>query len=138
MSGTRHHDVLGGSARDRADRGFLDGDVRGRTFIRLELKTVNGAITGGISLGSFQVDRQGVVNGADAAPLNLKHILGATQKGATVTFLMKDGNDPEKFELRLLENGDADLQVLLSDEDRKELAAEGVPPPKPIRLTKAG
>lgn len=118
--------------------GSWTAKFEGRTFIRLELKTVNGAIAGGLSLGSFRVDPQGVVNGADAAPLTLKPIFGATRKGATVTFLMKDGNEPERFELRLLENGDADLRVVMSDEDRKELAAEGVPLPKPIRLTKAG
>ena len=109
-----------------------------RTFIRVEIKTANGAMTGGISLGSFQVDPQGVVNGAKAAPPNLKPIFGATRKGATVMFFMKDGSDTEQFELRVLENGDADLHFLFGDDDRKEFAAEGVPLPKPIRLTKAG
>lgn len=55
-----------------------------------------------------------------------------------MTFFTKDENDTDQFELRLLENGDADLQVLVTDEDRKELAAAGVQAPKPIRLTKAG
>lgn len=110
----------------------------GRTFIRLELKTVNGAITGGIRLGNIEVDPQGMVKRADAAPPNLIHIFGATRKGATVMFSMKEGNDTDQFELRVLENGDADLHFLLNDEDRKALAAEGVPLPKPIRLTKAG
>ena len=59
-------------------------------------------------------------------------------KGSTLTFFTKDVNDTDKFELRLLENADADLQFLLNDEDRRELAASGVPVPKPIRLTKAG
>ena len=109
-----------------------------RTFIRLEIKTVDGAITGGISLGHLEVDPQGVVKRADAAPLNLKPIFGATMKGSTVTFFLKDVNDTDKFELRLLEDADAELRFLLNDEDRKELAASGVPMPKPIRLTKAG
>ena len=119
--------------------GSWSAKFEGRTFIRLELKTVNGAITGGIRLGNnLEIDSQGIVKSADAAPLSLIHIFGATRKGSTVTFFMKDGNDTDQFELRLLENGDADLLFLLNDEDRKELAAEGVPPPKPIRLTKAG
>ena len=119
--------------------GSWSAKFEGRTFIRLELKTVNGAITGGIRLGNhLEIDSQGIVKSADAAPLNLIHIFGATRKGSTVTFFMKDGNDTDQFELRLLENGDADLLFVLNDEDRKELAAEGVPPPKPIRLTKAG
>ena len=119
--------------------GSWTATFEGRTFIRLELKTVSGAITGGIRLGSnLEIDRQGMVKRADAAPLDLKPIFGATRKGATVTFFFKDGNDTDQFELRVLENGDADLHVLLNDEDRKALAAEGVPLPKPIRLTKAG
>jgi hypothetical protein len=107
-----------------------------RTFIRLELKTVNGAIAGGLSVGNIQVDPQGVVNRADPAPSRLTPIFDVTRKGSTVTFFTKDGNDTDKFELRLLENADADLHFLLNDEDRRELAANGVPIPKPIRLSK--
>ena len=122
--------------------GSIDGtwtaEFAGRTFIRLELKTVNGAIAGGISLGHLEVDRQGAVKAADAAPPNLTPILDATLKGSTVTFSIKEGNDTDQFELRLLENADADLLILVNEEDRKELAADGVPSPKPIRLTKAG
>jgi hypothetical protein len=65
-------------------------------------------------------------------------IFGATLKGSTVTFFTKDGNDTDRFELRLREDADADLQLLVNDEDRRALAAEGIPLPKPIRLKKAG
>ena len=95
-------------------------------------------MAGGISLGDFEVDPQGVVRRADAAPLNLTPISDATLKGSTVTFAMKEGNDTDRFELRLLENADADLHFLLNDEDRKELAADGIPLPKPVRVKKAG
>lgn len=118
--------------------GSWTAKFEGRTFIRLEITTVDGAIAGGISVGDFEVDPQGVVRRADAAPLQLKPIFGVTMKGSTVTFFMKDVNDTDKLELRLLENTGADLQFLLNDEDRKNLAASGVPIPKPIRLTKAG
>ena len=128
-----------GQPADGPIAGSWTATFEGRTFVRLELKTVNGAISGGIRLGrNLEIDSQGMVKRADAAPLNLKPIFGATRKGATVTFFLKDGNDTDQFELRLLENGDADLHVLLNDTDRKELAADGVPLPKPIRLTKAG
>ena len=118
--------------------GSWTAKFEGRTFIRLDIKTVDGAIAGGISVGHFEVDPQGAVRRADAAPLYLRHIFGATRKGSTVTFFAKDVNDTDKYELRLLENADADLQFLLNEEDRKELAASGIPMPKPIRLTKAG
>ena len=109
-----------------------------RTYIRLEIKTVDGAIAGGISLGHFELDPQGAVRRADAAPLILRPIFDAAQRGSTVTFSAKDVNDTDKFELRLLENADAELWLLLNDEDRAELAASGIPLPRPIRLRKAG
>ena len=118
--------------------GSWTATFEGKTFIRLELKTVNGAISGGLRLGSVQVDPQGNVKRVEVAPLDLRHIYGVTRDGAILKFFMKEGNDPDQFELRLLENGDADLHFLFTDADRKEFAAEGVPIPKPIRLTKAG
>lgn len=118
--------------------GTWTAEFEGQTFIRLEIKTVNGAISGGLSLGHFEVDQLGVVKRADAAPRNLKPIFDVTIKGSTVTFVRKDGHDTDQFELRLLENANADLHFLLNDEDRTELAASGVALPKPIRLTKAG
>ena len=118
--------------------GSWTAGFEGRTFIRLKLETVNDAIAGGISLGDFEVDQQGVVRRADGAPLNLTPIFDVTLKGSTLTFFTKDGNDTDRFELRLLEHGNADLHFLLNDEDRAQLAASGVPPPKPIRLTRAG
>ena len=130
--------LVAGQPANEPIAGSWTAKFEGQTFIRLEIEAANGAIAGGISLGNFQVDSQGVVKGADAAPQNLKPIFGVTRKGTIVRFLMKDGNDPDQFELRVLENGDADLHFLLNDEDRKELAAEGVPLPKPIRLTKVG
>jgi hypothetical protein len=119
--------------------GPIDGswtaEFEGRTFIRLDIKTVNGAIAGGLSLGNIEVDPQGVVSRADVAPLKLTPIFNATMKGSTLTFFRKDDHDTDQFELRWLENGVVELRFILNDDDRKELAASGVPPPKPIRLT---
>lgn len=130
--------LLAGQPAKDPIAGSWTAKVEGRTFIRLEIKTVDGAIAGGISLGNFELDPQGVVSRADAAPPDLAPIFGVTRKGATVTFFRKDGNDTDQFELRLLENGDAQLHFVLNDEDRAELAAAGVPLPKPVHLTRAG
>jgi len=118
--------------------GSWTAEFEGQTFIRLEINTANGLISGGLSLGRFEVDQRGVVRRADPAPRDLKPIFDVTIKGSTVTFLRKDGHDTDQFELRLLENANADLHFLLNDGDRTELAASGVPVPKPIRLKKAG
>jgi len=42
--------------------GSWTATFEGRTFIRLDIETVNGAIAGGISVGDFEVDRQGLVS----------------------------------------------------------------------------
>ena len=118
--------------------GLWSAEFEGRTFIRLELQAVDGAVAGGISLGNFEVDSQGVVKRADAAPPNLTPIFDVTPSGTVVTFFRKDGNDTDQFVLRVRDDASADLEFLLNDEDRQELAASGVPPPKPIRLRKAG
>jgi hypothetical protein len=118
--------------------GSWTAEFDGRTFIRLELKTVNGAIEGALSIGHFELDAQGMVNRADAAPQTLTPIFDATLRGSTMTFSRKDVDDTDKFLLRLLDTGGADLELLLSDEDRDQLAAIGVKTLKPIRLTKGG
>jgi hypothetical protein len=84
------------------------------------------------------VDAQGVVKRADAAPPDLTPIFDVTPSGTTLTFFRKDGNDTDQFVLRVRDDAGADLEFLLNDEDRQELAASGVPLPKPIRLRKAG
>lgn len=55
-----------------------------------------------------------------------------------MTFSRKDGSDTDRFELRLMDTGQAELQFLLSDADREDLSANGIPTPKPIRLMKQG
>ncbi len=118
--------------------GTWTATLEGRTFIKLELRTAGGVQTGGLSLGNIQVDSQGVVKHAEAAPPRLTHIFGITRKGPVVTFSRKDENDTDQFELRMLGETEAELRFLLKEEDLREIAAAGAPPPKPIRLTKAG
>jgi hypothetical protein len=108
----------------------------GRTFIRLELQTANGATVGGISLGNIEVDAEGAVKRAAEAPRDLTPIVDVTRQGAILTFARKDGADTDRFELRLLDGGGAELRFLVNDADREELAANGIPVPKPIRLTR--
>jgi hypothetical protein len=107
-----------------------------RTFVRLELKTANGTITGGISLGNFEVDSQGAVRRADECPRALTAIFDVKLRASLMTFSRKDGASTDRFEVRLLDGGDAELRFLLDDEDLEEFAADGIPTPKPIHLTK--
>ena len=107
-----------------------------RTFVRLELKTANGTITGGISLGNFEVDSQGAVRRADECPRALTAIFDVKLRASLMTFSRKDGASTDRFEVRLLDGGDAELRFLLDDEDLEEFAADGIPTPKPIHLKK--
>ena len=124
-----------GQAAAAAFTGSWTAKFEGRTFIKLEIQAVNGTFAGGISLGNFQVDAQGMVKGADASRDRLIPIFGVTQKGSTLTFFIKEGNDTDQFEMRLATT-DAELHFLLNEADRQALADSGGTAPKPIRLTR--
>jgi hypothetical protein len=95
----------------------------------------DGALGGAISLGNIEVDSQGDVRTALAAPKELSSLVDVVLRESLVSFSRKDGSDTDHFELRLV--GDrAELRFIPSDADRAELAAIGVPVPKPILLTR--
>lgn len=116
--------------------GVWIAQFEGRTFLRLELKTVDGTTTGGLSIGNIEVDKQGALRLVGELPRTLTPIFDVTEQPSLVTFSRKDGSDIDRFELHVLGTGRAELRFLLSDEDREELAADGVPAPKPIALTR--
>jgi hypothetical protein len=93
-------------------------------------------ITGGISLGNFEVDGQGLVRRADEAPPVLTPILDVKRRASILTFSRRDGASTDRFEVRLLDDVGTELQFLLDHEDLSDLAASGTPTPKPIHLTK--
>jgi len=108
----------------------------GRTFLKLELKTVDGTTSGGLSIGNIEVDKLGALRRVGELPPTLTPIFDVTEQPSLVTFSRKDGSDTDRFELHVLGAGRAELRFLLSDEDRQELAADGIPVPKPIALTR--
>jgi hypothetical protein len=116
--------------------GSWTAQFEGTTFVRLELNTANGGISGGISLGNFEVDDRGAVRRVDALSPGLKPISDVTQRGSILVFSLNEGDEPDRFELRLVEGGRAELHLLLNAADREELAASGIPTPRPIVLTK--
>lgn len=128
--------VSAGQSDGAAIAGSWTARFDGRTFLRLELETANGTITGGIGVGNFEVDKQGAVRRADEAPRALTPIFDVKLSASILTFSRKDGASTDRFEVRLLDAGGAELQFLLDDEDLADLAADGIPTPKPIHLTK--
>ena len=95
----------------------------------------NGALGGAISLGDVEVDSEGAVRKATTAPAKLTPLFDVVTRASTLSFARKDGNDTDRFELRLV-GAQAELRFILSDADRQELAAEGIPVPKPFPLTR--
>jgi len=127
--------VSGQSGGTSVDGAWI-AQFEGRTFLRLELKTVDGATTGGLAIGNIEVDKQGALRNVGELPRTLTPIFDVTQQPSLMTFSRRDGSDTDRFELHVLGAGRAELRFLLSDEDREELAADGVPAPKPIALTR--
>ena len=115
--------------------GTWTAQFEGTTFVRLELNTANGGITGAISLGDIELDQKGECV-AKASPPRLKPISGVTQRGSALQFLLKEGDEPDRFEFHLLEGGGAELHFLLNEDDLEELKESGIQAFQPIRLTK--
>ena len=116
--------------------GTWTAEFDGRTFVKLELTTAGGTIAGGLSIGDIEVDKQGALHKVGELPAKATPIFDVRQKGSLVTFSRKDTTDIDRFELRLLDGKRAELVLLLTEDDLKELAEEGIPKPKPIVLTR--
>jgi hypothetical protein len=113
-------------------------EFEGTTYVRLELNTVDGGLGGRISLGNIHVDSRGEVDHAEAAPSALTSLFDVSVRDSILSFSRKDGQDTDRFQLRLLTDETAELRFTISDTDLKELAAEGIPAPKPVRLKRIG
>ena len=111
------------------------GQFEGTTHVRLELRTVNGAVTGGISLGNIEVNTDGTLRHVEPGPKELSPIFDVRQRGAVIVFSRKEGDDTEQFEMEV-KGAEAELRFVLTDEIRREFASEGIPIPKPFRLVR--
>ena len=124
-------------AKPQAYIGQWTAAFGGATYVRLQLTESNGAVSGRISLGNIEVNPQGEVRRADNAPSEFSPLLDVVLRETMLTFARKDGEDTDRFEMRLLKDNTAELTFLLTDEVRREIAAEGIPVPKPVRLTRS-
>ena len=106
----------------------------GKTFVRLELSASNGSLEGRIAIGNIQVDEQGRVKEAEDAPNTLTPVSELMMGQAMLSFAHKDGNDTDRFSMRLGSGGRADLEFVLDAATRQELAANGIAVPKPVAL----
>jgi hypothetical protein len=118
--------------------GNWTAEFQGTTYIRVALNDQGGAAHGAMSIcSSIHVDGQGSIDRATEAPTSLRPMLDVRRRGDVLSFAFKDNDDVDRFELRFLDVNTAELTLLLSDEARQELAADGIPVPKPFRLAKS-
>jgi hypothetical protein len=118
--------------------GDWTADFNGTTYLRLALNDKAGAPQGEMSIcKSIQVDGQGNVDRVTEAPSTLRPMTDVRRSGDVLSFSYDDdGQNVSKFELRLINPNTADLTLLLPEDERQQLAAEGIPLPKPFRLAK--
>jgi hypothetical protein len=118
--------------------GNWTADFHGTTYVRLALRDTAGVPQGAMSIGkSIHVDGQGNLDGVAEAPSTLGPIIDARRNGDVVSFSYENGGDVDKFELRFIDTNTAELRLMLPEEARQELAADGIPLPKPFRLVKS-
>jgi hypothetical protein len=111
------------------------GQFEGITWVVLELRTANGAVTGRIGTGNIEMNMDGALKHVEPAPKDLSPIFDVRQRGAVIVFSRKEGDDTEQFEIEV-KGTEAELRFVLTDEIRREFADEGIPIPKPFRLTR--
>ena len=109
--------------------------LAGETYARLELKVTDGSIEGQIRLGAVHFGREGTVDAVthtaqDATPTP---IFDVALRNGVLSFARKDENEIDRFEMQLV-NGDGQLTILLSADDRAELASQGILTVQPLTL----
>jgi hypothetical protein len=108
--------------------------LRDQTFAQLDLKVTDGQLQGQLRLAGMHVDANGDVDaliGGLGEPVSIFDV--ALRNGA-LSFARKDGDDTDRFDLRLAE-GRAFLALIPDPAFRAELAQEGIAVPRPIPLT---
>jgi len=113
--------------------GTWTASLEGKTFARLELTDAGGKIGGRISLGAVHFGPGGDITAVNEPASNFTPIFDVALRNGTLTFSRKDGDETDRFELRLV-NGNAQLTFVFSEADRAELAAQGVTSLKPTTL----
>jgi hypothetical protein len=109
--------------------------LTGQTYARLELKATDGSIEGQIRLGAVHFGREGTVEAVmqtaqDSTPTP---IFDVALRNGVLSFARKDEEEIDRFEMQLV-NGEGRLTILLSANDRAELASQGIPTVQPLTL----
>jgi hypothetical protein len=127
--------IVGQPATQRFS-GRWSADHQERAVVRLDLRSNGDALEGWIQLADIHVDNRGEVDSVLSDLPLAATLIDVTVRGQRAAFARRDGNDIDHFEFTLLDDRIAELRFVFSDADRRELADNGIPLPKPIRLTR--
>jgi hypothetical protein len=113
-------------------------DHDGRPVVRLDLRMTAGTLGGSIQLADIHLDARGEVETVLSELSAASALIDVTSRSGALAFSRRDGNDIDHFEMTVIDDHAAELRFVPSDADRRELAGNGIPIPKPIRLTRVG
>jgi hypothetical protein len=117
--------------------GNWTANFQGATYVRLTFAEAATVPQGTMSIGqSIHVDAEGNIDSVTAASPTPTRMLNIRWSDGVLSFGINDGPDVDRFEFRLIDSNHAELAPIFSEEEQRQLAAEQVPLPKPIRLTK--
>lgn len=123
-------------SRNQPYVGTWTAEQGGQSHVRLELTAANDTLGGRISLANIHIDPRGDVGEILSALGEPTPLFDLAWRNQTLTFARKEGDNIDRFEMTLIGDGRADLRFVPSEADRQELAADGIPEPKPFRLTR--
>jgi hypothetical protein len=128
--------TLGQSADVQRFAGRWAADHDSRPVVRLDLRMNAGTLGGSIQIADIHFDARGEVEIVQSELSAVSALIDVTFQSGALAFSRRDGNDIDHFEMNVLDDHAAELRIVLSDADRRELANNGVPILKPIRLTR--
>jgi hypothetical protein len=85
---------------------------------------------------SIHTDDEGNVDSVTVGSFTPTRMLELRWNDGVLSFGINDGPDVDRFEFRPIDANHAELAPIFSEEERRQFAAEHIPLPKPIRLTK--
>ena len=116
--------------------GNWTANFQGTTYVRLAFAEGATAPQGTMSIGqSIHVDVEGNVDNVTAV-FTPTRMLDIRWNDGVLLFGINDGPDIDRIEFRLIDANHAELAMILPEEERRQAAAEHMPLPKPLRLTK--
>ena len=122
---------------DNVLNGNWTANFQGTTYVRMAFAEGSTVLQGTMSIGqSIHVDDEGNVDRVTAASSTPTRMLDIRWNDGVLSFGINDGPDVDRFEFRLIDANHAELTMIIPGEERRQLAAERIPLPKPFRLTK--